>query len=106
MSDLLLREGEWDVVDPGSADWRYLSFRVDRLHDGENFTRNTGGEEIALVPLGGRCSVDTPGERYEVGGRASVFDGMARHIDFVTVVKEESPTLAALEHQCAYSELE
>jgi 5-deoxy-glucuronate isomerase len=76
VSDLLLRDGEWDVVDPGSADWRYLSFRVDRLHDGENFTRNTGGEEIALVPLGGRCAVDTGGERYELGGRASVFDGM------------------------------
>ena len=76
MSDLLLRDGEWDVVDPGSADWRYLSFRVDRLRDGENVTRNTGGEEIALVPLGGRCSVGTGGERYELGGRASVFDGM------------------------------
>ena len=76
MSDLLLRDGEWDVVDPGSAGWRYLSFRVDRLRDGENVTRNTGGEEIALVPLGGGCAVDTGGERYELGERASVFDGM------------------------------
>ena len=76
MSDLLLRDGEWDVVDPGSAGWRYLSFRVDRLRDGENVARNTGGEEIALVPLGGRCAVDTGGERYELGERASVFDGM------------------------------
>jgi len=76
VSDLLLRDGEWDVVDPGSAGWRYLSFRVDRLHDGENVTRNTSGEEIALVPLGGRCAVDTGGERYELGERASVFDGM------------------------------
>jgi 5-deoxy-glucuronate isomerase len=76
VSDLLLRDGEWDVVDPGSAGWRYLSFRVDRLRDGENVTRNTGGEEIALVPLGGRCAVDTGGERHELGGRASVFDGM------------------------------
>jgi 5-deoxy-glucuronate isomerase len=76
VSDLLLRDGEWDVVDPGSAGWRYLSFRVDRLRDGENVTRNTGGEEIALVPLGGRCAVDTGGERYELGERSSVFDGM------------------------------
>jgi 5-deoxy-glucuronate isomerase len=76
VSDLLLRDGEWDVVDPGSAGWRYLSFRVDRLRDGENVTRNTGGAEIALVPLGGRCAVDTGGERYELGGRVSVFDGM------------------------------
>ena len=76
MSDLLLRDGEWNVVDPGSADWRYLSFRVERLRDGESVASNTGGEEIALVPLAGRCAVDTAGERYELGGRASVFDGM------------------------------
>ena len=76
MSDLLLRDGEWDVVDPGSAGWRYLSFRVERLRDGESVARNTGGEEIALVPLGGRCAVDTGGERFELGERASVFDGM------------------------------
>ncbi|HVR14639.1 MAG TPA: 5-deoxy-glucuronate isomerase, partial [Gaiellaceae bacterium] len=76
MSDLLLRDGEWDVVDPGSAGWRYLSFRVERLRDGASVARNTGGEEIALVPLGGRCAVDTGGERFELGERASVFDGM------------------------------
>jgi 5-deoxy-glucuronate isomerase len=76
VSDLLLRDGEWDVVDPGSAGWRYLSFRVERLRDGENVARNTGGEEIALVPLGGRCAVETAGERFELGDRASVFDGM------------------------------
>jgi 5-deoxy-glucuronate isomerase len=76
VSDLLLRDGEWDVVDPGSAGWRYLSFRVERLRDGESVSRNTGGEEIALVPLGGRCAVDTGGERFELGERASVFEGM------------------------------
>lgn len=76
MSDLLLRDGEWDVVDPGSAGWRYLSFRVDRLRDRESIARNTGDEEIALVPLGGRCAVDTDGERFELGGRPSVFEGM------------------------------
>jgi 5-deoxy-glucuronate isomerase len=76
MSDLLLRDGEWDVVDPSTAGWRYLSFRVDRLRDGESVAHDTGGEEIALVPLGGRCAVETAGERFELGGRASVFDGM------------------------------
>jgi 5-deoxy-glucuronate isomerase len=46
------------------------------LRDGESVSRNTGGEEIALVPLGGRCAVDTGGERFELGERASVFEGM------------------------------
>ena len=76
MSNLLLREGEWDVVDPSSAGWRYLSFRVERVREGESVARNTGGEEIALVPLGGRCSVESGGERFELGERASVFEGM------------------------------
>ncbi len=76
MSNLLLRDGKWDVVDPASASWRYLSFRVERLQDGEQVSRRTGGEEVALVPLGGRCAVESGGERWELGERASVFDGM------------------------------
>ena len=35
MTDLLLRHGDWDVVNPASASWRYLSFRVERLRDGD-----------------------------------------------------------------------
>lgn len=76
MTELLLRHGEWDVVDPASASWRYLSFRIEHLRDGEQVSRQTDGEEIALVPLGGRCAVGSDGERWELGGRESVFDGM------------------------------
>jgi 5-deoxy-glucuronate isomerase len=76
VTDLLLRHGEWDAVDPTSASWRYLSFRVERLSDGEQVSRETGDEEVALVPLAGRCAVESGGERWELGGRASVFDGM------------------------------
>jgi 5-deoxy-glucuronate isomerase len=76
VTDLLLRHGEWDAVDPTSASWRYLSFRVERLSDGEQVSRATDGEEVALVPLMGRCAVESGGERWELGGRSSVFDGM------------------------------
>jgi len=76
VTEFLLRHGEWDVVDPGSASWRFLSFRVERLRDGEQVSRHTGGEEVALVPLGGRCAVESGGERWELGERPSVFDGM------------------------------
>jgi 5-deoxy-glucuronate isomerase len=76
VTELLLRDGEWDVVDPASASWSYLSFRVERLRDGERVPRRTGAEEVALVPLGGRCTVEAGGERWELGERASVFDGM------------------------------
>jgi 5-deoxy-glucuronate isomerase len=76
VTDLLLRHGEWDAVDPTSASWRYLSFRVERLSDGEQVSRETGDEEVALVPLSGSCAVESGDERWELGGRASVFDGM------------------------------
>ena len=76
MSELLLRHGEWDVIDPKSASWQYLSFRVERLRGDDHVSRNTGGEEVALVPLGGRCAVESDGLRWELGGRGSVFEGM------------------------------
>jgi 5-deoxy-glucuronate isomerase len=76
VTELLLRDGEWGVVDPSSASWQYLSFRVERLRDGEEVSRRTGSEEVALVPLGGRCAVESSGEHWELGGRATVFDGM------------------------------
>lgn len=72
MSDYLLRAGEWEQVSPGSAGWRYLHFGVRR----GAFAAETGEVEVALVPLGGRCVVEAEGERWELGGRASVFDGM------------------------------
>jgi 5-deoxy-glucuronate isomerase len=40
------------------------------------FESRTQDVEIALVPLGGRCTVEAEGETWELGGRASVFGGM------------------------------
>jgi 5-deoxy-glucuronate isomerase len=59
-------------VTPESAGWRYLHFGVRR----GPFASETGEVEVALVPLSGRCIVEADGERFELGGRASVFDGM------------------------------
>ncbi len=76
MTNLLLRDGEWDSVDPVAASWRYLSFRVERLGEGDQIARRTGDEEIALVSLGGRLAVESGGQTWELGERATVFDGM------------------------------
>ncbi len=72
MSKLLLRADEWTAVTPESAGWRYLSFRV----ASEGFDASTGDEEIALVPLSGRCRVEADGQTWEIGDRESVFDGL------------------------------
>jgi 5-deoxy-glucuronate isomerase len=71
-SGFLLRAGAWDQVTPESAGWRYLHFGVRT----GSFTSQTGDGEVALVPLGGRCRVEADGESWELGGRASVFEGM------------------------------
>jgi 5-deoxy-glucuronate isomerase len=76
VTELLLRHGEWDVVDPASASWQYLSFRVERLREGDHVSRRTGSDEVAFVPLGGRCSVESDGMRWDLGERANVFEGM------------------------------
>jgi 5-deoxy-glucuronate isomerase len=72
MSELLLRAGAWDEVTPESASWSYLHFSVRR----GSFAAKTGETEIALVPLSGTCRVEAGGESWEIGARASVFDGM------------------------------
>ena len=76
MSELLLRDGDWDLVDPASASWRYLSFRVDKLGGDDKVSRTTGNEEIAFVPLAGIVTVQSNGMTWELGGRRSVFEGM------------------------------
>jgi 5-deoxy-glucuronate isomerase len=76
MSELMLRNGEWDAVTPSSAGWRYLSFRVARLGDERPLRGETGDEEVALVVLNGSFTVDSGGRRWELEGRASIFDGM------------------------------
>jgi 5-deoxy-glucuronate isomerase len=72
VSDLLLRDGDWDGATPESAGWRYLSFRVER----GAFAAETGDEEVALIPLSGRWTVEADGTPFELGGRESVFAGL------------------------------
>jgi 5-deoxy-glucuronate isomerase len=64
--------GEWEQVTPENAGWRFLHFGV----RSGSFVAETAGTEVALVPLGGRCRVEAEGETWELGGRASVFDGL------------------------------
>jgi 5-deoxy-glucuronate isomerase len=72
VSELHLRAGAWTHVTPETAGWRYLHFGVRQ----GSFASKTEGGEIALVPLAGRCRVEAEGEEWELGGRASVFDGL------------------------------
>jgi 5-deoxy-glucuronate isomerase len=89
MTDLLLKATEWDAVTPESAGWRYLSFRVAV----SPFETETADEEVALISLSGRCTVEAEGARWELGGRSSVFEGMpwALYLPRDTAYRVEAP---------------
>ena len=60
-------------IRPETAGWRYLSFRTVRCRPNEVLRHETGGQELALVWLGGRAEVDGFGA---VGEREDVFSGL------------------------------
>jgi 5-deoxy-glucuronate isomerase len=61
----------------GKLGFQFLSFENRRLSAGEKFEGHTEGDELAIVMLGGVCSVEsTRGNWKSIGGRETVFDGM------------------------------
>ncbi len=57
--------------------FEYLGFRAKKLAAGERFSEETGGREVAIVLLGGMCSVtSTAGDFPKIGGRRDVFSGL------------------------------
>lgn len=67
MEHLIKPDYESDVaieVTPKSAGWRYLSFKVVSLAAGGRYSQQSDGDEVALVPLVGRGSVDVSGEQF------------------------------------------
>ena len=76
MSDLLVRaEAFRNRIE--NFGYEYLSFESRQLEQGEGFNGETAGSELAIVVLGGVCSVKSSrGEWQRIGGRATVFDGL------------------------------
>jgi 5-deoxy-glucuronate isomerase len=76
MTELLIRP-ETFANRIESFGYEYLSFEVRKLAQGQRYEGQTHGNELAIVVLGGLCSVETPQESWpSVGGRTSVFTGM------------------------------
>jgi 5-deoxy-glucuronate isomerase len=71
------QSGETMSATPETTGFEYLTFRVRRFATGESMTGETGGDELGLVVLRGRCSVESSvGSWMDFGGRANVFSGM------------------------------
>jgi 5-deoxy-glucuronate isomerase len=67
MEHLIRPSNDSDVVievTPGSAGWRYLSFKVVSLAAGGHYSQQSGADEIALVPLAGQGSAGVSGEEF------------------------------------------
>src|SRR4030095_323169 len=65
------------LVTTENSGFEYLTFRSQRLASGEEFTGETRNNELGLVVLGGRCSVQSSaGSWSNFGGRAHVFNGL------------------------------
>ncbi len=63
-------------VSQEEAGWQYVSFKVWRLHQGQSIEDGTRNEEVGLVVLSGKVTVETPSATWDdIGKRSSVFEG-------------------------------
>jgi 5-deoxy-glucuronate isomerase len=76
-AELLLKSDEAFIKTPESVHFDYLTFRTCDLAAAQKFTGDTAGNELCVVILGGRCSIESAkGSWHGVGERAHVFDGL------------------------------
>jgi 5-deoxy-glucuronate isomerase len=92
-ADLGDASGTLIEVDVDRAGWEFAGLTVVKIAPGEHWTRSTGPDEVALVPLGGRCAVISGGQTWMIGERANVFSGqpwalyLPRDSDFEVVAE-------------------
>jgi 5-deoxy-glucuronate isomerase len=61
-------------IAPEQAGWTYCGLRIVRLDPGGRRELDTGGEELAILPLAGSARVEIDGVEFELAGRKSVFE--------------------------------
>ena len=72
-----LNSPEYIHINPENAGWQNLSFAARELEPGDRWEHNTGENELALVILGGQCTVLSSRGKWEsIGSRPDVFSGM------------------------------
>lgn len=71
------QSGVITTLTAGDAGWQFLNMEARILYKGQRWEHQTNNCEMAIVILGGRCSVESDkGNWPEVGRREHVFDGM------------------------------
>ncbi|HZS53723.1 MAG TPA: 5-deoxy-glucuronate isomerase [Bryobacteraceae bacterium] len=70
--------GETISFTPDEVGWEHLGFRAVRLQQGGTISSTTAETEVAIVVLGGQCSVTSSAGKWDhVGRRKNVFNGLA-----------------------------
>jgi len=93
--------GETISFTPDKVGWDHLGFRSLKMRTGESIASQTKNTEIAIVLLGGKCSVtSSAGNWPSFGRRSNVFDGLAHTlylpIDTEYVLKAETDADVAI----------
>ncbi len=86
------RDGFALALTPEDAGWRYCGLRVLALEPGASRTLDTGGDELAVLPLAGGCSVECDDERFVLRGREDVFAAVS---DFAYVPRDAQLTVTS-----------
>jgi 5-deoxy-glucuronate isomerase len=86
------RPGKEPTVTPELAGWRYAGLRVVQVAAGAPLVLQTGGDELAVLPLAGSAIVECDGRRFELAGRESVFSGVS---DFAYVPMDAEVRLSS-----------
>ena len=70
------KDGFTKISTIGDGDLKLTEFGIINLKKGGNFSADSGKSEIALIILGGKCSVTGDGFEFKnIGGRKDVFSG-------------------------------
>lgn len=88
MSELLRKpfgtHGKVHEITPQSAGWRYVGFSLYRLRKGERATEVTGSNEVILVMVEGKATINAAGQDWGVlGDRMNVFEKTPPHCLYV-----------------------
>src|SRR5688572_8427480 len=73
--DLSGKSGALIEVDVERAGWEFTGLTVMKLGAGERWSRETGPDEVALVPLGGLCTIVSDDQTWTIGERENPFAG-------------------------------
>lgn len=76
--------GKMHDITPASANWTYVGFAVHKLKPGETVSESTGTNELILVIVEGKATIEAAGQDWgEMGDRASVWEKTPPHALYV-----------------------